>query len=191
MKNILKSFSLTVFTALFLILSSCDEPYVEVESPEYECDFSFAVKNDSNSDVTVSVGVVLNIGDDVCWDERDRKELTVEAGKSGTISLFEILMDHAFPCDLTFLVDVEGKLYLGFPKTDNRSYMGLYEKNIQTDNLHRVKLFGNTDAPEISGTLIPVSVTGKEDGKKYACVSETISVTINNGVDISLDKVEF
>ena len=177
--------------SILVVFASCDSVDEVVEAPEYESTFSFYVDNKSNSDATVCVKLMIRQTGIVSWCVDDRSEQTIETGKQATFSFTDTIMDHAFEREWSFLIDVDGKMYLGFPKTDKRTEMGLYSTKIQTDNLHSIKISGTTTEPIFSGSIEPKEKTGIEDGKMYKSVSENFTITIGDSVDITLDKAKF
>ena len=178
-----------VIVAMVFALFACYEDDYEVERGEANNKFTFSIKNDRNSDVTVGVKIMAKYSDK--WEGTDRSELTICSGKSDEISLSVPIYEDSTICAWSFLIGIEGENYLGFPKTDERGDLRILASSIVADSLHWVKMAWNTSNPEFCGDVSPTEIEGLCDGKKYFGIAEHFSITIGDEVDITLDKVEF
>ena len=198
----MKNFRAVLSVFSVFLFFSCGEPDEVTESPEYESTFAFSLKNESSESVSVRLYLVERQNSEGISDEKDEwsiaytfselsKKLEIGGGKAETVSFSDIIMDHAFVHEWSFILYVGDDIYLGFPKDNPRYRIDLDTSKIKKDSLHSVRLTGGETEPVLNGTLVPKSKTGVEAGKTYRQVSETFSVTLGDEAEISLERVEF
>ena len=185
----MKKLALCIFFALFSFFS-CDDidtcTFAEDGGRMY-----VTVENTLDESVSAKVVIVEKQENTGEWSLAGNWcEKVIQAGESFTIETYVGVFDFRKKSCWSFIFEINGDLYLGFPKTEPCTDFDFGAKEILKDDIQKIILSGTSENPEFLG-LQPQNITGMEEGKVYEFFAEHFSITIGDEVGITLDKVEF
>ena len=190
----MKKLALCIFFALFSFFSCDDVEFCtldEIDEIDYRVRMYVTVKNMLDENVSAKVVIVeKQESSDEWFLTGNCSEKVVQPGETLVIDTFGGAFDYYKNSCWSFIFEINGNLYLGFPKTEPCTGFDFGAKEIFKDDIQKIILSGTSENLEFLG-LQPQNITGMEEGKVYEFFAERFSITIGDEVDIKLDKVEF